>query len=161
MKKLFILIFVGLMALQSPVRAQMREEIEIPKVLKNLSLQGKSPLDVSLLFHELEKFHKTDWFTFARDNHDEKFNIMIQQHEEWFDFGMNRIKQNAQISSEKNAQATILEQLKEAYAIVIKHDAQWKKYYTDMYNAGMAKDAQHAKYHQKFGDYLKRYADQK
>lgn len=110
---------------------------------------------ISKDFHEKEKQHKIQWLKYNQKSNQEKFDLMIGHYTEWFNYGINNIGQNAQVSSQEEAEKAIFDQFVKAHSIVEKHMEQWKDLCNKQHQEGMSiYNAQKAS-HDSFAKYIK------
>jgi len=111
--------------------------------------------EVSKSFMSKEKEHKTQWLTYASDRNVAKFKLMTDQQNEWFDYGINNVDENAEVGSKTEAEKTIYDQFVKASGIVAKHTEEWKDLCTDWHKKGMDIYTQQKTIHDSFKKYIK------
>lgn len=102
-------------------------------------IQAKSAAENFINFKQWGSKMKTDWLNFCKNSHAIKTDMMIGQTQEWFQYGIDNIKNLESLTSLKDREKYFANELARAYEIVNNHLDECYEYYTREYLAGKAK----------------------
>ncbi len=94
----------------------------------NVCLAAENPAERLIAFRTMEKGHKAEWLEHMKKLHNDKYNLLIEIHNEWFDYGNENTRawENNTDWSLEGKEKIFANELERAVELHKKHLEQWK-----------------------------------